>query len=51
MPETMSLDVLRSGLWQIYLHDVNGVGGGSLLEPVQSIRPYRIVPLVNIDHT
>lgn len=51
MPETVSLEVLSSGLWQIYLHGANGVGGGGLLELVQSIRPYGIVSLVNIDHT
>jgi len=51
MPETVSMEVLRSGWWQIYLHNINWVGDGGLLELVQSIRPNGIVPLVNIDHT
>jgi len=42
MPETVSMEVLRSGWWQIYLHDINGVGSGGLLELVQSIRRYGI---------
>ena len=51
MLETVSMEVLTSGIWKIYLHDINGVRGGGLLEFVQSIRPYGTVPLVNNEHT
>jgi hypothetical protein len=51
MPVTVSMEVLRYGWWEIYLHDTNGVGGSGSIELVQSIKPYGIAPLVNIDHT